>query len=178
MARPQRPGIGSGRIDDALGPRFNPAVRDEAQPDRLLVAGSSPVATTLKPAGLEKSKGLITTGAFIEVADPRWKDDPALKEWQAFTSKYMSATEYGNSVASFAFGAAATMVQVLKQCGDDLSRDNIMRQAANLKNFHAPLLAPGVTINTSPDNYSPIRQLQLRQFDGESWVPIGDLVSD
>jgi branched-chain amino acid transport system substrate-binding protein len=100
------------------------------------------------------------------------------KEWQAFTSKYISATEYANSVASYAFGAAATMVQVLKQCGDDLSRDNIMRQAANLKNFHAPLLAPGVAIDTLPTNYSPIRQLQLRQFDGESWVPIGDLISD
>jgi branched-chain amino acid transport system substrate-binding protein len=143
---------------------------------RYLNASAPSIATTLKPAGLEKSKGLITTVAFIEVGDPRWKDDPALKEWQAFTSKYMSATEYANSVASYAFGAAATMVQVLKQCGDDLSRDNIMRQAA--KSFHAPLLVPGVTINTSPDNFSPIRQMQLTQFDGESWVPIDDLISD
>ena len=101
-----------------------------------------------------------------------------MKEWQAFTSKYMSALEYSNSVAAYGYGAAATMVQVLKQCGNDLSRENVMRQAANLKDFHAPLLVPGVTINTSPTNYSPIRQLQLSKFDGESWQPLGDVMSD
>jgi branched-chain amino acid transport system substrate-binding protein len=145
---------------------------------RYLYVGSSSIATTLKTAGLEKSKGLITAASFIEVADPRWKDLPDLKEWQAFTSKYMSAMEYGNSAAGYGYSAAATMVQALKQCVDDLSRENIMRQAASLKEFHAPLLYPGVTINTSPTNYSPIRQFQLETFDGENWQPIGDVMSD
>jgi branched-chain amino acid transport system substrate-binding protein len=89
-----------------------------------------------------------------------------------------STAEDGNSVAAYGFGAAATMVQVLKQCGNDPSRANIMKQAANLKDFHAPLTLPGITINTSPDNYSPIRQLQLRSFDGENWNPIGEVISD
>ena len=144
---------------------------------RYISLNSSSIAV-LKTAGLDKSKGLITAGPFVEVADPRWKDLPDMKEWQAFTSKYMSALEYSNSVAAYGYGAAATMVQVLKQCGNDLSRENVMRQAANLKDFHAPLLVPGVTINTSPTNYSPIRQLQLSKFDGESWQPLGDVMSD
>jgi branched-chain amino acid transport system substrate-binding protein len=148
------------------------------KPVRYLNVSASSIASTLKPAGLEKSKGIITAGPWIEVADPRWKDSPDLKEWQAFTTKYMSSTEYVSSVAASGFGLAATMVQVLKQCGNDLSRENIMRQAANLKDFHPPLLYPGITINTSPTNYSPIRQLQLAQFNGEGWDPIGDVMSD
>jgi len=83
----------------------------------------------------------------------------------AFTSKHMSPTEYTDGFAAFAFSAAATVIDVLEQCGDDLSRDNVMRQAANIKNFHAPMLLPGMTINTSPDYYSPIRQLQLTRFN-------------
>jgi ABC-type branched-subunit amino acid transport system substrate-binding protein len=145
---------------------------------RYLTLNSASIATTLKPAGLEKSKGIMTAGAFIEVADPRWKDNPDILAWRAFTDKYMSPLEYINSVASYGFRAAATMVQVLKQCGNDLSRDNIMRQAANLKDFHAPLLWPGIAVNTSPTNYSPFRQLQLATFNGEGWDPIGDIMSD
>jgi ABC-type branched-subunit amino acid transport system substrate-binding protein len=132
----------------------------------------------LKTAGLEKSKGLISATATVEVADPRFNHLPDMKEWQAFTSKYMSPLEYGNSVAAYGLGAASTMAQVLKQCGNDLLRENIMRQAANLKDFHAPLLYPGITLNTSPTNYSPIRQFQIQTFNGDGWEPIGDLLSD
>jgi branched-chain amino acid transport system substrate-binding protein len=145
---------------------------------RYLVTVSSTIAATLKPAGLEKSKGLISAGPYLEVADPRWKDNPDLLAWKAFAEKYMSAAEYSVAAAGYGYGAAATMVQVLKQCGNDLSRKNIMREAANLKDFHAPLLYPGIAINTSPTNYSPIRQMQLQQFNGEGWEPIGDLMSD
>jgi branched-chain amino acid transport system substrate-binding protein len=147
-------------------------------PVRYLSAANASIATTLKPAGLEKSKGIMTASAYIDVADPRWKDDPDMLAWKAFTDKYMSPLEYINSPAGYGFGASATMVQVLKQCGNDLSRENIMRQAANLKNFRAPLLYPSITINTSPTNYSPIRQLQPQMFNGEGWDPIGDIVSD
>ena len=144
---------------------------------RYVNLNSSSIAI-LKTAGLEKSKGLITASAYVEVADPRFKDLPDVKEWHAFTAKYMSPLDDANSVAAYGFGAAATMAQVLKQCGNDLSRENIMRQAASLQDFHAPLLSPGVTINTSPTNYSPIRQLQPATFNGEVWDPIGDAIGD
>jgi len=147
-------------------------------PVRYLNNTAASIATTLKPAGLEKSKGVMSASAYIEVVDPRWKGLPDLTLWETFTSKYMSATEYINSAAGYGFGAATTMVQVLKQCGNDLSRENIMRQAANLKDFRPPLLWPGITVNTSPTNYSPMRQLQLATFNGEGWDPIGEVMSD
>ena len=99
-----------------------------------------------------------------------------MKEWQGFCAKYMTATDFIDSNATFGFGAAATMVQVLKQCGNDLSRDNVMKQAANIKDLELPLLLPGMRINTSPTNYSPIRQAQLARFDGVSWQLFGDLL--
>jgi branched-chain amino acid transport system substrate-binding protein len=145
---------------------------------RYLNYPSASITAVLKPAGLEKSKGLITARFFIDVTDPRLKDDPNVLTWKAFTDKYLSATEFADNFAASGFGFAATVVQVLKQCGNDLSRENIMRQAANLKGFHAPLLLPGITVNTSPTNYSAIRQLQLATFNGENWEPFGDVLSD
>jgi branched-chain amino acid transport system substrate-binding protein len=144
---------------------------------RYITNVSVSIATVLKPAGLDKSKGLITGGYVLDVTDPRYKDEPSLKAWKDFTTKYMSAAEYIDVNASYAFGAAATMIQVLKQCGNDLSRENVMKEAVNLKNFAAPLLIPGITINTSPDNFSPIRQLQLLTFNGASWEPFGEILS-
>ena len=143
---------------------------------RYITNVSVSIATVLKPAGLDKSKGLITGGYVLDVNDQRYKDDPNIKAWKDFTSKYMSAAEYNDVNASYAFGAAATMIQVLKQCGSDLSRDNVMKEAANLKSFAAPLLIPGITINTSPDNFAPVRQLQLLTFDGASWTPFGEIL--
>ena len=143
---------------------------------RYVTNVSVSIATVLKPAGLDKSKGLITGGYVIDVTDERYKDEPSLKAWKDFTSKYMSATDFIDTNAAYAFGAAATMVQVIKQCRSDLSRENVMKEAANLKNFPAPMLIPGITINTSPDNFSPIRQLQLLTFNGTTWEPSGDIL--
>jgi len=143
---------------------------------RYITNVSVSIATILKPAGLDKSKGLITGGYVLDVTDPRYKDYPDVKAWKAFTDKYMSATDFIDVNAAYAFGAAATMIQVLKQCGNDLSRANVMKEAANLKHFAAPLLIPGITINTSPDNFSPIRQLQLLTFNGASWQPFGEIL--
>jgi branched-chain amino acid transport system substrate-binding protein len=143
---------------------------------RYITNVSVSIATVLKPAGLEKSKGLITGGYVLDVTDPRYKDNPEVKAWKAFTDKYMSAAQYIDANAAYAFGAAATMIQVLKQCGSDLSRENVMKQAANLNKFAAPLLIPGITINTSPDVYDPIRQLQLLTFNGTSWEPSGGIL--
>jgi branched-chain amino acid transport system substrate-binding protein len=134
------------------------------------------IATVLKPAGLEKSKGLITAYYGKDSADPRWKEDAGMKEWTAFCAKYLTPTDFIDSNAVYAYSAAATMIQVLKQCGNDLSRDNVMKQAANLKDLELPLLLPGMRINTSPTNYSPIRQMQLASFDGESWQLFGELL--
>ena len=99
-----------------------------------------------------------------------------MKEWQGFCAKYMTATDFIDSNATFGFGAAATMVQVLKQCGKDFSRENVMRQAASLKDFQAPMMEPGILLNTSPTNYSPVRQLNLISFDGVSWRLMGGIL--
>ena len=145
---------------------------------RYLSYVSQSIVTVLKPAGLEKSKGLITATFGIDVNDPRWKDNPEVMKWRQFTDKSMSPTEFADGNAGNAFGQAATMVQVLKQCGNDLSRDNIMKQAANLKDLELPLLLPGIKINTSPTNYSPIRQMQLATFNGENWELVGEVLTD
>jgi branched-chain amino acid transport system substrate-binding protein len=143
---------------------------------RYLSNVSPSIATVLKPAGLEKSKGLITAYYGKDPTDARWKDAPDLKAWQAFCDKYMSQKEFIDANATYAFSAASTMAQVLKQCGNDLSRDNVMKQAANVKDFEPPMVLPGMRINTSPTNFSPIRQMQLASFDGQSWQLFGDLL--
>jgi branched-chain amino acid transport system substrate-binding protein len=146
-------------------------------PVRYLYFAANSVTATLKPAGLDKSKGLITTNSAKDPTDPRWKDDPGVREYAAFIAKYMSPTDLIDNSAVIGFGAAAELIQALKQCGDDLSRQNIMRQAANLKDFEMPMLLPGIKVNTSPDNYFPIRQMQLATFSGASWEQFGDVVS-
>ena len=143
---------------------------------RYLSNVSPSIATVLKPAGLDKSKGLITSGYVKDPTDETLKDDPGIKEWKAFCDKYMSNKEFIDVNATYAFGAAMVMVHVLKQCGNDLSRENIMKQAASIQGLEVPILLDGMTINTSPTNFSPIRQMQLARFDGESWRPYGQLI--
>jgi branched-chain amino acid transport system substrate-binding protein len=143
---------------------------------RYLSNVSPSIAAVLKPAGLEKSKGVVTAYYGKDPTDARWKDAPDLKAWQAFCDKYMSQKEFVDANATYAFSAASTMVQVLKQCGNDLSRDNVMKQATSVKDFEPPMVLPGMRINTSPTNFSPIRQMQLAKFDGQSWQLFGDLL--
>jgi branched-chain amino acid transport system substrate-binding protein len=143
---------------------------------RYLSNVSPSIATVLKPAGLDKSKGLITSAYVKDPTDDTQKDDPGIKDWKAFCDKYMSEKEFIDVNATYAFGAAMVMVHVLKQCGNDLSRENIMKQAASIKDLQVPILLNGMTINTSPTDYSPIRQMQLARFDGESWRLFGDLI--
>jgi branched-chain amino acid transport system substrate-binding protein len=143
---------------------------------RYLSNVSPSIAAVLKPAGLEKSKGVITAYYGKDPTDARWKDAPDLKAWQAFCDKYMSQKEFVDANATYAFSAASTMAQVLKQCGNDLSRDNVMKQAISIKDFEPPMVLPGMRINTSPTNFSPIRQMQLAKFDGQSWQLFGDLL--
>ena len=144
---------------------------------RFLTNVSVSVKSVMKPAGLEKSKGVISLNYGKDPSDPRWKDDPGMKEWTDFVGKYLSANDFTDSNAFYGFGVAKTMVHVLKQCGDDLSRENVMRQATTIHDLELPTLLPGIKVNTSPTNFSPLRQMQLITFDGESWQLSGDLLS-
>ena len=137
---------------------------------------SSSVASVLQPAGLEKSVGLVTALYFKDPTDPQWANDPAMKEWQGMMKKYYPDGNLSDGFNVFGYLAAQTLVQVLKQCGDELTRENVMRQAANLKNLALPMLLPGIKINTSPTDFYPVDQIQLARFDGKRWVLFGEVL--
>jgi branched-chain amino acid transport system substrate-binding protein len=131
---------------------------------------------TLKPAGLEYSAGVISTSFLKDASDPAWKDDPAMKQWSAFMEKYYPGGDKNDSAAVYGYAAAETLAHVLEQCGDDLSRENIMRQATSLSAYQASMVMPGIAISTGPGDYRPIKQMRLIQFDGRTWQPIGDVI--
>jgi ABC-type branched-subunit amino acid transport system substrate-binding protein len=133
------------------------------------------VGAVLTPAGLDKSVGLITAGFVKDPADPRWQNDPAFKEWIAWMKKYYPDGDLTDQLNVWGYLTAQAMVQVLAQCGDDLTRENVMRQAASLKNVEFPLHLPGIKLNTSPTDFRVIRQLHLMRFDGKKWVLFGEL---
>ncbi len=147
------------------------------KPTHYLNNVSISVATVLKPAGLEASKGLITALYLKEVTDPQWKSDKGFQEWLAWMKKYYPDGSVEDNSNGYGYTVAQTLAQVLKQCGNDLSRENIMRQAANLKSLELPLLLPGIRINTGPDDFAPIEQEQLARFNGERWEIFGDVVA-
>src|SRR5499426_1042413 len=136
---------------------------------------SSSLATVLKPAGLEASKDLITALYMKEVTDPQWRNDKGFTEWVAFMKKYYPDGALDDQSNAYGYNVAILMTQVLKQCGNDLSRENIMRQAANVKNHELPLLIPGIKVKTSPTDFAPIEQEQLAKFNGEKWDLFGEL---
>jgi branched-chain amino acid transport system substrate-binding protein len=142
----------------------------------LLDNTSASIASALRPAGLENSVGVISTSFLKNAGDPAWRDDPGMKDWSSFMEKYYPDGNKEDGNALFGYAAAETLVQVLTQCGDDLSRENVMRQAAALKDFHSSILLPGIAINTGPDDFRPIEQMRLVQFDGGTWQPIGDMI--
>ena len=146
-------------------------------PARYLTNVSASINSVMKPAGLDASKGYITGYYMKDSTDPRWKDDAGVKQYRGFVAKYMTPSDATNSNAILGYSVTATLIQVLKQCGSDLSRENIMKQAANLKDLELPMLLPGIKINTSPENYFPIRQLQLATFNGTSWELFGELIT-
>ena len=137
---------------------------------------SSSLGTVLKPAGLEASRDLITALYMKEVTDPQWKNDKGFTEWVAFMKKYYPDGALDDQSNGFGYNVAILMTQVLKQAGNDLSRENIMKQAANVKNFELPLLLPGIKVNTSPTDFAPIEQEQLAKFDGEKWALFGETI--
>jgi len=145
------------------------------KPTHFLNNVSSSLATVLKPAGLEASRGLITALYMKEITDPQWKNDKGFQDWVAFMKKYYPEGALDDQSNAFGYTVAQAMTQVLKQCGNDLSRENILKQAESLKNVEFPLLLPGIKVNTSPTDHAPIEQEQLAKFDGERWALFGEL---
>jgi len=147
------------------------------KPKFFLANTATSIASVLKPAGLDYAKGIISTVYFKDPTDPTWKDDPGVRKWREFMDKYYPEGDKTNSNNAYAYMQAQAMVQVLKQCGDNLTRENVMKQAANLKDFTSDMLLPGISVNTSPDDYFPIEQMQLMRFNGETWELFGPIIT-
>jgi branched-chain amino acid transport system substrate-binding protein len=145
------------------------------KPLHLLNNVSNSVASVLKVAGFDASKGLISTFYLKDPTDPQWKNDAGFKEWLAFMKKYAPDGNVEDIFNVYGYSVAQTLVAVLKQCGNDLSRANVMKQAANIKDLALPMFLPGVKVNTSPTDFYPIEQEQLARFDGERWVLFGEI---
>jgi len=149
----------------------------EWKPMHILSNVSSSVGGVIKPAGFENSQGILSANYAKDASDPQWDNDPGMKKFLEFLAKYApDANKLDGSVA-YGYGAAQTMVKVLQMCGDDLTRENVMKQAASLKSFTPDTLLPGVTINTSATDFAPIKQLQMMRFKGEKWELFGDIMS-
>ena len=133
------------------------------------------VNAVLQPAGLQKSVGVISSTYVKDPTDPQWKTDAATKEWLTWIKNYYPDGDVAEIYNVYAYTNAQLLIQVLKQCGDELTRENVMKQAANLRDFELPMLLPGVRINTSATDYDPIKQLQLMRFDGRQWVRFGEV---
>jgi branched-chain amino acid transport system substrate-binding protein len=147
------------------------------KPVELLVSVSNSVGAVLKPAGFENAKGILSAGYLKDPTDVRWKDDLAVKTWKEFMAKYYPDGDRTSGFPVFGYLLSQTLVQVLKQCGDDLTRENVMRQAANLKDLELDMLLPGIKINTSPTDYYPIEQMQMTRFNGEYTELFGPMMS-
>jgi len=146
------------------------------QQTHLLNSVSNSVGGALAPAGLDKAKGVISLAYFKDPTDAQWKNDKGFQGWLAFMKQWypQGALDDGGNV--YGYNVAQGLVQVLQQCGDDLSRENIMKQAASLKDLELPMLLPGIKVNTSPTDFFPIEQMQLEKFDGTTWVLFGDVI--
>ena len=157
------------------------AIRKVAQiewrPLHILSGIGNSVAGTLKPAGFENCKDIVTDFFLKDPNDPQWKDDAGYKWWLGFMDKYYPQGDKADSSNAYAPSVAATVVHVLKACGDELTRENVMKQAASLHDLTAPMLLPGITINTSPTDFAPVKQVQMARFDGERWRLFGPLLT-
>ena len=143
----------------------------------FMSVASASIGAVINPAGPENAIDMITAGYVKDPNDPTWKNDAGMNEWRGFMAKYMPGADItdGNYVSAYGFSKA--MLQVLKQCEGNFTRENIMKQAANLHDLELPTLLPGIKVNTSPTNYHPIRQMQLAKFDGTHWVLFGDIIT-
>jgi branched-chain amino acid transport system substrate-binding protein len=146
------------------------------KPVQYLNNVSAQIASVLTPAGLDKSVGLISTQYLKDAADAEWRNDPAIKTWEAWMKKYYPDGNLNDASNVYGYTVASTLHHVLKQCGDNLTRENVMKQAAGMKNFRVETMLPGVSINTGNDDYAPIESVQLIRFDGKQWQRFGQVM--
>ena len=146
------------------------------KPLQLIAFPASSVSAVLRPAGAEKAVGLISTAVIKDPSDPQWRNDPAVKEYLAWAKQWYPEGDPEAWENAFGYTLAQLMVEVLKRCGDELTRENLMHHATDIRNLELPMMLPGIKINTGPKDYLPVEQVQLIRFDGERWVRFGDLV--
>jgi len=146
------------------------------KPTHYLNSVSASVGSVIKPAGTEKALGILSAAYFMDPTDPQWKNDPAMKEWEAFMKKYYPEGNLTDPFNVYGFAVAQTLHEVLKQSGDNLTRANVMKQAASLKGYRPDVLLPGIRINTGASDYAPIESEQLTRFDGETFVRFGPIL--
>src|SRR4051794_10724552 len=147
------------------------------KPIHFLNNVSASVGSVIKPAGYENAQDIISAAYLKDASDKQWDNDPGMKEFYAFLAKDFPEGDRLDGSVVVGYGVAQTLVQVLKQCGDNLTRENVMKQAASLKDFRTEVLLPGIKINTGPTDYAPISSLQLMKFKGEKWELFGDVIS-
>ncbi|HEX7925843.1 MAG TPA: ABC transporter substrate-binding protein [Bradyrhizobium sp.] len=147
-------------------------------PVHIVDINATSVGAVLQPAGLEASKGLISTNYGKDPADPQWKDDPGMKRYFDFMAKYYPDGDKNSNFNTYGYSTAQLMVHVLKQCGDDLTRENVLKQATNLKNVELDMALPGIKGNTTPNDYRVNKQLQMMKFNGERWELFGPILED
>jgi branched-chain amino acid transport system substrate-binding protein len=135
------------------------------------------VSSVLKPAGFEYSKGIISSYSLKDPNDPQWQNDKDVQDWAAFMKKYFPDGNIQDQLIVYGYVVAEATVQVIKQCGDDLTHENMMKQAANL-DVALPMLLPGIRLKTSPTDYFPIEAMRLQRFNGETWELFGDVIGN
>jgi branched-chain amino acid transport system substrate-binding protein len=146
------------------------------KPTFIMSNVSISVGSVLTPAGPEKAVGMLSTNYFKDPVDPNWANDKGMQQWRDFMAKNMPGADLTDASYVFAYGVSLAMLQVLKQCNGDFSRENVMKQATNLHDVELPTLLPGIKVNTSPTNYHPIRALQMMRWDGKTWVLFGPVI--
>jgi branched-chain amino acid transport system substrate-binding protein len=149
----------------------------EWKPMHLMTDVSISIGSVMQPAGLAASEGVLSAGYLKDASDAQWANDEGMKKFMTFIGKYMPGANVADSNLVYGYAAAQTMIQVLKQAGDDLTRENVMKQAASLRDFAPDTLIPGVKINTSATDFAPIEQLKMMQFKGGKWDLFGDIIS-
>ena len=147
------------------------------KPTHYLVSVAASVGAVMRPAGVDNGQGILTAQYLKDVTDPRWDDFPDVKVWRAFMAKWNPNANVLEGSNASSYAAAFAFVQILKQCGEDLTRENLMRQAANMVDLEVPLMLPGIKANTSPTNFYPLQSMQLARFEGDHWVLFGEMMT-
>ena len=147
------------------------------KPAQYMTNVSASVTSVMKPAGFDNGQGIITAAYLKDPTDKRWDDDAEMKTWRAWMDKYMPGTNQGDANYVYAYSVSFLMQQTLAKCGDMLTHENVMKQAANFQKLRVPMLLPGITVSTSPTDYYPIQAVQLQRFKGETWDLFGDVMA-